>query len=301
MYSDLCPHTTEEYKKAASRVIAVATCVTWRGDQHEVKCWLSTSETEKCAIMHEQTCTVDLLGISEWLINNMRVNTCTLPCEHVFHPTALAQHFAYRNMRCPICRAGSDDTMTLTTSELPEGVKTALGGSIKKMKLEDSEDEDEMVELQYDTAVDVDTVRSMLSLHAEVRFEDHSVISLSSRLIPTLNTDEPLLFEAFEVHRSFQRLLFSNIRRFCTGPGWSVSLSLRHPVLQRPICTVPIAPFHFVAESNVFDMTSETTGSEVLAQTRVDHESNGLAVTINIFAMKNLCVHSLVAYIHNVL
>ena len=62
------------------------------------------------------------------------------PCSHVFHPSALAQHFAYRNMRCPVCREGSDDTLVVTRSDIPAPVGRDLRKHVSTMHDEDDDD-----------------------------------------------------------------------------------------------------------------------------------------------------------------
>ena len=61
--------------------------------------------------MQDLTKNVMLFGMpATWATG---INTVVLPCQHTFHPTALAQHFVYRHMRCPVCRAGRDENVCI--------------------------------------------------------------------------------------------------------------------------------------------------------------------------------------------
>lgn len=271
-----------------------------RGSKHEVACSLLLSDQHVCSIMQEDTSTVNLLNLPcDWHIQDTIANTLILPCQHVFHPTAIAQHFTYQHMRCPVCRVGSDETMLLEKSEVPDSVKDALKTNVARMNTEDRDEEDRDTIIEYDPGIDVDSVRNMLSIHVEINLgSSHTVMILSSRLLPTIHANEATFFEVFNVHRSFQRQLFSNARRFVEVDGATVRLSMRHPVILHPICSVPVSVRQFVSASSVLDMKAQTTGNETLAQGHVQSEDNGMTVAVNITAIKLLCVHSIAAYIN---
>ena len=260
--------------------------------------------------MHEHTSAVQLPDLpAEWRCQDVPVNTLTLPCRHVFHPSAIAQHFAYRHMRCPMCRTGSDEKMDLTRSELPESVKTALERTVSKMDSHDSEEEHQTLVLEYDSFIDNESVREMLSIQAEISDASAaSLLVLTSRLMPATAhpatgpgatgpsaTAPATAFDTFQVHRSFRRILFSTVQRLGDDPTATVRLSLRHPVLTHPITTARIHVTRFATAGHIYDYQSVWTGNEVLARAVVQDD---LLVSVDLAALKRLCAHSLVATMH---
>ena len=97
------------------------------------------SNTQTCAIMQEVSSEVELLDLpSTWTLRGFALNMVKLPCQHTFHPTALAQHFAYRSMRCPVCRAGGDQTLEMHRSDVPVEVAAAILKHVQDMHDADS-------------------------------------------------------------------------------------------------------------------------------------------------------------------
>jgi len=82
---------------------------------------------QKCRyhIMHEDTRAVHMPGMPQsWPAAGALYHSLTLPCGHTYHPTALALHFLFRDMRCPVCRAGHGSAMDLAS--VPESMREAF-------------------------------------------------------------------------------------------------------------------------------------------------------------------------------
>ena len=78
-------------------------------------------------------------------------------------PSALAQHFVYCNMRCPVCLEDSDQPLVVKRSDIPALVGRALCKQVSVMNEED-EDEEETTVLEtfivYE--IDIETIRDSL-------------------------------------------------------------------------------------------------------------------------------------------
>lgn len=75
------------------------------------------SDTDECSIWHEAIKDVQIDGLPKnWKLSH---NAIKLPCEHIFHASAIALHFLTNNMSCPICRDG-DAQHKLDVSSIPK-------------------------------------------------------------------------------------------------------------------------------------------------------------------------------------
>ena len=84
----------------------------WRGKQIRdkvtpimlVRSFIAKDE-DQCSIWHEAIKDVELDGLPKcWKLSH---NAVRLPCNHIFHASAIALHFLTNNMSCPICRDGN--------------------------------------------------------------------------------------------------------------------------------------------------------------------------------------------------
>lgn len=264
------------------------TDIVWHGQSgYTVALAAFKSEDQTCSIMHEPCCEVDLLHLSPtWMVCGVEVNTVTLPCQHRFHPTALLQHFAYRGMRCPVCRVGEDELININCSAVPTAVAAAVRSHVSVMQTEDSDSDDEHI--------DAAAVREMLSLRAEMKYNNTTLAIFTSRLIPE---DEPTdnQMQCFAPHRSFQRIVLTNAKR-TEGTGITMRFQAVHPILLEPIHTehIPVACL-----TGDFSMRCIVTGNQVLARIHVEEQLMRVYVDVN--AVKNMCCGVLTAHLQHFL
>lgn len=84
----------------------------WRGKQIRDKITpivlvrsFTARDEDQCSIWHEAIKDVEVDGLPNcWKKSH---NAVRLPCEHIFHASAIALHFLTNNMSCPICRDGN--------------------------------------------------------------------------------------------------------------------------------------------------------------------------------------------------
>lgn len=295
--------------------------LTWRGGEHSVTLFGTESKRHTCGIMQETTSDITLLGLGSWELHDTRINTVTLPCKHTFHPTALAQHFAYRDMRCPVCRQGSTAKLAIERSDVPSEVASALLQHVTQMQAEDKTDEeaDELVELVE--LVDADAVRQLLTIYAETFIVGQHFTSMFSRLLPqpleldtppptppsappppgdaaTAPAPAPALCEPFALYRSFQRLFFTNLNRFAHSQDSHVRFCITHPLLCYPIVSEAI-PMHTLQSSpSTNTLTSTPSGRAVLARVHTDGAQSTMRVEVDVTAVSRLCMHAISAQVH---
>ena len=222
------------------------------------ECWISTSgeyktkcklfKTDKnehvCAIMHEATCsaTVDNLPALWPMTDECGANTVQLECSHVFYAPALAFHFLVQDMRCPVCRCGSNEQMQL--ANVPVSVRDEYAAKMQALQQNTLNEE-----LTNITPTQISTVLSELQLemciitkqgnfpvsNARTRFvfgEQHVQHIFESLRSTTINAQIPMTTN-FAVHRSFQRLVQSIIARhfFVNAEDHMMCFSITHPLL----------------------------------------------------------------------
>ena len=107
-------------RTTSSEAVAVETWKSQAQSYYAVNVLLSVNPNVTCAIMHEDMCDVQLDAFPmKWPDSNNEHDCATLPCGHSFHPCALALHFFMSDMRCPVCRAGSEDRLDVHTLPSP--------------------------------------------------------------------------------------------------------------------------------------------------------------------------------------
>lgn len=245
-----------------------------------------TSNTHTCAIMQEASSEVELLDLPcTWTVRGVTFNTVTLPCKHTFHPTALAQHFAYRDMRCPVCRAGGDHSLEMHRSDIPVDVAEVILTRVKDMH--DSDSESESVD-----HIDFACVREMLTTTAELWHDGSKLAAFTSRLIPNVETQE-IPLQQFSPHRSFQRILLRNAQH-APDNGITVRFHVMHPVMLESITSdnIPIK-----ALTGEFPMRCTYTGWRVLS--RVNVTENDVCLHIDIAAVRNVCCETVAAHLEH--
>lgn len=268
------------------------TALTWRNSEYTVELAGVESTTHTCGIMQDCTADVELLGLpSAWDVKGAAVNTVTLPCGHTFHPTALVQHFALRDMRCPVCRQGDSGRVSLRRSDVPLEVAAAVRSSTARIKESESSDDE-----SSDLAIDLDSVRELLTLHAQVFVKQQEFISLSSRCIPCAGPSEGPGEggESFAMHRSFARLLFTNVRNFAKFEDSFVRFSIAHPLVCYPIVSEPVDMPALLASVSA-PLTATATGHAALARVHVDGAQPALHVDVDVDAVARLCMHAISA------
>ena len=119
-------------------------------------------------------------------------------------------------------------------------------------------------------------------------------MSLQTRLLPQVDL-EVELFELFYIHRSFQRILFSNIQRLSHLENLTVSLHLLHPILIHPVTSTLFDMKTIHTASMQTDMTCSITGDEVLARVCTDGAMSTMHLKVNMSALQTLCVNTIYA------
>ena len=264
--------------------------LTWRGPTHVVELVGVASSTHECAIMHDatdQVCLFDLPAL--WATG---INSVTLPCRHTFHPTALAQHFVYQNMRCPVCRAGSDEAMDLDRSDVPLDVAHVVGRQAAAMHDDDDPDVASIVA----SSIDVHAVREILSFFVDISAMQETRVMLTSPLLrfqPTGSGD----IEECHVHRSLQRIMFTHAAKWRDIEGGSVRFGILHPLMTQPILSEYVSLPTLLDTAVDAPMRTTATGEEVLARVKTSPEPWTLSVDVNITALAHLCGSHLVAHL----
>lgn len=264
--------------------------LSWRGGDHTVVLEGFASNTQTCAIMQEVSSEVELLDLpSTWTLRKFALNTVKLPCQHTFHPTALAQHFAYRCMRCPVCRAGGDKPLEMHRSDVPVEVAAAILKHVQDMNDADLDSDSD-----NDDFLDVACVREMLTIVAEIQYDGSTLAAFTSRLIPNVETDDVQL-EKFAPHRSFQRLLLTSAQR-SNHHGITIRFQAMHPVMPEPMISQHIPVTALVGE---FPMRSACTGSQVLSSVQVTE--NDVCVNVDIAAVRSICCGAVAAHLEHLM
>jgi hypothetical protein len=124
----------------------------WSNDEsYRVECMFSASTTHECGIMQEPTHLVDLDELPRaWpreiagapaavsdihdrpAAQGVGANTAHLPCGHAFHACALALHFLVQDMRCPICRVGCKERMSIAC--VPAAIRVSYASKLDKVE-----------------------------------------------------------------------------------------------------------------------------------------------------------------------
>jgi len=191
----------------------------------------------QCNILHEDTHDAHVPGLpSTWPGGaGEPCPSLTLPCGHTFHPTAIAVHFLYQHMRCPVCRAGYDGAMRLEC--VPTETRDAFRDKLQSMRLCDYPP----AGLLY--AVDVSDVEVDLLLTVEVG-RPHPCSDFSALAQTRLYRAEPSIgtgFNAYNTQRSFSRLLHTFLARQTAGSDLFLRVRMHHPLFVRPLYSAPLS------------------------------------------------------------
>jgi len=215
----------------------------------------------RCHIFHEDAREVseaDLLGLpASWEVGGAYYCCAQLACGHTFHVSALAWHYLYRDMRCPICRRGVDCRMSATS--LPDRERSAFVRRLEDADAADSDAEgaDDSYEGGYSTdSSDRDRSEAVLYEHfaaferqlrlvVEVRSGAREVYVYESpvhcmhqdgaavcALEDACGASESLV--PFRVQRSFARHIGTRVASCAAqdGPPISLHFLLTHPLFQ---------------------------------------------------------------------
>jgi len=226
-----------------------------------------------CHIFHEDARDVsdsDLHGLpASWEVNGTQYCCAELSCGHTFHVSALAWHCLYRDMRCPMCRRGSECRMS--AASLPARERSAFEQRLADADAADAADEEtdgvrDLVDGGYSTdgsdhesesgALAYEQFASLerfLRLVVEVRcgaqevYVYESPVHIMDRTGTALDGVEDAAgatdsLRLFRVQRSFARHISSRVAS-CVSRGMlpiSLKFSLAHPLFQCRIESVAL-------------------------------------------------------------
>ena len=170
--------TSAESKKRPAVDAESIMCMRWCSDACEMyyDVELNTDDSTTCGIMHEPIHDIKYDALpSTWTLSHPSlldcvtnppdgmtvtndtcvVNCVTLPCKHKFHVSALAVHFALNDMRCPICREGSTDTLCVQKLNIDplqrNTIMSYVNASAERSRISDMEQDAMEVEFYQHT------------------------------------------------------------------------------------------------------------------------------------------------------
>jgi len=303
----------------------VETWSTHAGEQIQCELFTASDEAVVCGIMHEPTCCVAIEGLPPaWPCapgqsapgqSAPGPNSARLQCGHVFHPAALALHFLVADMRCPVCRVGIAETMQLES--VPAELRLHFQKKLEGIERREKESEEEArvdapaciadvlrgLELQVRLA---DETRDLTSLRTPVIFYEEQI-----EQIRQMQASDALQECNFDVHRSFQRLVFGLVsRQSCQYPERRVRFALQHPLVPVSMLSEELSvaavwrelldPVQQHARTPVPLFCPHVTGSEPVAHLRVAFSANATVPTISIDV--NVCfLINIATYVSDVL
>ena len=291
----------------------VETWHTHSGEQAlQCKLFASTDDAVLCGIMHEPTRAVTLESLPACWPGAPPANSAQLQCGHVFHPAALALHFLVADMRCPVCRDGFTQTMSLDS--VPAELRACYEGRVKSIKRLEQE-----TEVRVDASTSIAEVLGGLELQLGMFEGTREVTSVRTRIIFTeaqieqiqqiqgqQRESESPMHCNFAVHRSFQRLVVGLVSRHSSqNPERRVRFALRHPLVPVSMasneCSVAsmwsslFNPAQQQPPEPVPFYCPHVTGQEPVAHLRVAFPHNGavpsISVDVNIVFLMNIAVY----------
>jgi len=203
-------------------------------NQYEVHAQLTLHKCQ-CNILHEDTHDAHVPGLpSTWPGGaGEPCPSLTLPCGHTFNPTAIAVHFLYQHMRCPVCRVGYDGVMRLEC--VPTDMRDAFRDKLQCMRQSDGPPAGSWF------AVRVSDVELDLLLTVEVAHTDNDFTALARtrlyRAAPRMGTS----FNTYNTQRSFSRLLSAFLARQTAASDVVLRVCLNHPLFEHPLCSAALA------------------------------------------------------------
>lgn len=193
---------------------------------------------EECAILQESIfeCEPDDLPCV-WHLNGEQYNYIQLECQHKFHASSLVLHFLTNSMRCPVCREGCDNAMTLTS--IPHELRSDFARKVASIPqpLETSR----VIHVHLDEAA----VNRDWILMANVMFQ-HADNRNSTSIIPTriqiFDSDMDVMpafiepstrenYKKFRLQNHFSRNLNLALQNSTTRRVVSIHFLLYHPLL----------------------------------------------------------------------
>lgn len=230
---------------------------------HCVKLWWNESEPEvMCNIMKDETKnitfsdlpsswpTVDDKTVPDSTVKNPQLaNTAKLPCGHVFHPTALALHFLNMDMRCPVCREGKENRMSVQS--VPASVRDMFTQKQEQLSRNDSENmtQDDILRIVagLELHMELRGTSPINNAHTQSRGIFKSRIPCSQTQMNHILAQErereatqfPLI--NFSLHRSFQRLSRPVLQRHAESLNNGVIFRLYHPLVPIPIASTELS------------------------------------------------------------
>jgi len=286
----------------------VETWSTRAGEQMQCELFAASDEAVVCGIMHEPTCCVAIEGLPPAWPGAPGPNSARLQCGHVFHPAALALHFLVADMRCPVCRVGLAETMDMQS--VPAEHRLDFQKKLEGIERREKEEEERVepasiadvlrdLELQVRLA---DEARELTSLRTPVVFHEEQIRHMTSAALQECN---------FDVHRSFQRLVFGLVnRQRCQYPERSVRFALQHPLVPVSMLSEPmnvaavwrelLDPAQQHVRTPVPLFCPHVTGSEPVAHLRVAFSANATVPSVSIDV--NVCfLLNIATYVSDVL
>ena len=240
----------------------------------------------RCHIFHEDAREVsgeDLHGLpASWEVGGTQYCCAELACGHTFNVSALAWHYLYRDMRCPMCRCGLDCRMS--AASLPDRER---GAFVRRLEQADAADlNDEGVNDPYEGGYSTDSSDHEMSelapydrfasferhlrLVVEVRSDAHQVYVYESpvhALPDAQGAPESLL--PFRVQRSFTRHIGTRVAS-CAQQGMlpiSLQFSLTHPLFQSRLeSAAVVSP---TSEQCDFELRRESPSTALMGFVRV--------------------------------
>ena len=268
--------------------------------ENSISCQLSISKDATCGIFDIATGDVEIEEVPvTWDIDGHSYNTLTMSCGHTFNPSAAALHFLSQDMRCPICRRGSETQMLIES--LPGHLQETFSKKLNGMK-ERSKTEDSMLDLLQLIEVDVAGIESDFCLVVDISVKTHSRVLLQSP-IRSLSLDDEGVFIQFRPQQSFQRILNQHLMFWRHNKDVTLTFSLQHPVIYLPIQTEHLNLHEFLNNHQsdrhaipfrAYDNTDEHVVATLLVQ-RQESTTQAIGLFLNRQLMLGLCV----ACIHN--
>jgi hypothetical protein len=118
-------------------------------NKYHIQCHIFNADNHTmCAISHENINRVDTEQLpSTWEHFGVK-NAVKLPCGHTFHVSVISFHFIVNDMRCPICRLGSLEKMSLEC--IPIDIREIFTRRLSAMEsVEDADDIEEIIPGEY--------------------------------------------------------------------------------------------------------------------------------------------------------
>lgn len=242
---------------------------------------LRTDGELACGIFHVPTAEVELPGgEAAW----GPYDAAELRCGHTFNACALALHFLSNAMTCPVCRAGTAETMCVHT--VPENVRQMFAAMQPEAEAQVSG-----VSLDFDR----DDIAAEVRLHVvrvnKPRWEGAGrPLRLITPLRPSEATGRAEHMQVHGTHRSFQRHFGGLVNS--AGPDAALLLAIHHPLLQVPLRSALVGVHAFTAGMHI-----EVDDDIAIAYTETVDGLTRLIVEVHTDHLIDVIVHSVLQQI----